>query len=70
MELYEKLTPLGRMGTSEELAKVVRFLLSGDASFVTGQTMTMDGGVSLQWPEGLCRELAGLNMDVTRKNKD
>ncbi|WP_319467385.1 SDR family oxidoreductase [uncultured Pseudodesulfovibrio sp.] len=67
MELYEKLTPLGRMGTSEELAKVVRFLLSGDASFVTGQTMTVDGGVSLQWPEGLCRELAGLDMDVTRK---
>ncbi len=69
MELYEKLTPMGRMGTSEELAKVVRFLLSDDASFVTGQTITMDGGTSLQWPEGTCRELAGLNMDVTRKPK-
>lgn len=70
-ELYEKLTPLGRMGTSLELAKVVRFLLSDDASFVTGQTLTMDGGVSLQWPEGLCRKLAGLDDNVTREsNKD
>lgn len=67
--LYERLTPLGRMGTSLECAEVVAFLLSDKASFVTGQNLTMDGGTSLQWPEGVCRELAGLNIDVTRKNK-
>ena len=70
-KLYEELTPLGRMGTSLELAKVVRFLLSDDASYITGQTLTMDGGVSLQWPEGVCRKLAGLDVNVTREsNKD
>lgn len=36
--------PLGRLGTSEEIAKVVRFLLSDDASFVTGSYYLIDGG--------------------------
>lgn len=66
-ELYEKITPLGRVGTSEECANVVDFLLSSKASFVTGQHMMLDGGTSLQWPEGLCREIAGINVNVTRK---
>lgn len=70
VELYEKLTPLGRMGSSLELAKTVRFLLSDDASFITGQILAMDGGVSLQWPEGVCREIAGLDIDVTRNGKE
>lgn len=36
--------PLGRLGTAEEVAKVVSFLLSGDASFVTGAYYLIDGG--------------------------
>ncbi|MBS3181661.1 SDR family NAD(P)-dependent oxidoreductase [Leucobacter manosquensis] len=36
--------PLGRLGRSEEIAKVVRFLLSDDASFVTGAYYLIDGG--------------------------
>jgi NAD(P)-dependent dehydrogenase (short-subunit alcohol dehydrogenase family) len=36
--------PLGRLGTSEEVAKVVRFLLSDDASFITGGYYLVDGG--------------------------
>jgi NAD(P)-dependent dehydrogenase (short-subunit alcohol dehydrogenase family) len=66
-ELYERLTPMRRMGSSEELAKIVRFLLGSDAACLTGQFLLMDGGVSLQWPEGVCRDLAGFNIDVTRK---
>lgn len=37
-------TPLGRIGTPEETAKVISFLLSDDASFVTGQVIGIDGG--------------------------
>lgn len=41
--------PLGRMGTPEEMAKGICFTLSDDAAYMTGSTMTMDGGVSLPW---------------------
>lgn len=37
-------TPLGRLGTGEDVAKACAFLLSDDASFITGQTLGVDGG--------------------------
>ncbi|SOD64502.1 Ketoacyl-synthetase C-terminal extension [Streptomyces zhaozhouensis] len=40
-------TPLGRLGRPEELAEVVVFLLSEQASWITGQTLVADGGLSL-----------------------
>lgn len=36
--------PMGRLGEPREDAKVVRFLLSDDASYITGQVLTVDGG--------------------------
>ncbi|MBI3230951.1 MAG: 3-oxoacyl-ACP reductase FabG [Burkholderiales bacterium] len=37
-------TPLGRCGEPEEVASIVSFLASSDASYMTGQTMFVDGG--------------------------
>lgn len=41
--------PMNRLGTPEEMAKGVCFTLSDDAAYMTGSTMTMDGGVGLPW---------------------
>jgi NAD(P)-dependent dehydrogenase (short-subunit alcohol dehydrogenase family) len=38
-------TPLGRMGRPEDIARAARFLLSADASFITGTQLVVDGGV-------------------------
>ncbi len=38
--------PARRLGTPEEVAAVVRFLVSDEASYVTGATLTVDGGIS------------------------
>jgi NAD(P)-dependent dehydrogenase (short-subunit alcohol dehydrogenase family) len=37
--------PLGRLGTADDVARAVLFLASGEADYVTGQTLTVDGGV-------------------------
>ena len=44
LEQLRLATPLERLGTGGDIAKAVRFLLSEDASFITGQTITVDGG--------------------------
>lgn len=38
-------TPLGRIGTPEEVAKIICFLASEQSSFVTGQVLRVDGGM-------------------------
>ena len=49
-EAAEAGTPLGRIGSADEVADVILFLLSDAASYVTGQTIVIDGGSSLPQP--------------------
>ena len=44
---WERRTPLGRIGEPEDLADVIAFLCSDDARFITGQTIVVDGGMTL-----------------------
>ncbi|HEY4057770.1 MAG TPA: SDR family oxidoreductase [Kofleriaceae bacterium] len=39
-------TPLGRLGTVNDVVGLVRFLISDAAGFITGQTLTVDGGIT------------------------
>ncbi|CQR47730.1 3-oxoacyl-[acyl-carrier-protein] reductase FabG [Paraliobacillus sp. PM-2] len=44
-EAMSDLIPLARLGKAEDVAHVVRFLASDDASYITGQTIQVDGGM-------------------------
>jgi len=41
----KSMIPMGRVGQPEEVAKVVRFLCSDDASYITGQVISVNGGM-------------------------
>ena len=44
LEQLRSTTPLQRLGTPEEMANVIAFLLSEDASYMTGSTVIASGG--------------------------
>ncbi|HAU86665.1 MAG TPA: 3-oxoacyl-ACP reductase [Lachnospiraceae bacterium] len=45
LSAVRKKIPMGRLGETEEIANVVAFLLSDKASYITGQTIVIDGGL-------------------------
>lgn len=45
MDMIKQLIPMDRVGEPEEVAKVVRFLCSDDASYITGQVISVNGGM-------------------------
>ena len=44
---YAKVIPLGKMGTPDDVAKVCLFLASEFSSYITGQTIAVDGGLTM-----------------------
>jgi 3-oxoacyl-[acyl-carrier protein] reductase len=46
-DLIKKMIPMKRLGQPEDIAKVVAFLAGPEASYITGQVITVDGGLSL-----------------------
>jgi 3-oxoacyl-[acyl-carrier protein] reductase len=44
-EIIKQIIPMGRVGLPEEIAKVVRFLCSDEASYITGQVISVNGGM-------------------------
>jgi 3-oxoacyl-[acyl-carrier protein] reductase len=45
IENLKKRIPLGRVGNADEVAGAVSFLCSKDASYITGQTLSVNGGL-------------------------
>ncbi len=45
LDNLKEMVPMGRVGQPEEIAKVVRFLCSEDASYITGQVVSVNGGM-------------------------
>jgi NAD(P)-dependent dehydrogenase (short-subunit alcohol dehydrogenase family) len=53
LPLFEAQYPVRRTGTPDDIANAVRFLVSDEASFITGHSLVVDGGMTIQLQEDL-----------------
>jgi len=60
-KLIVEITPLRNMGEAIDIAHLVEFLCSNKASFITGQCICVDGGLSVVGQESIARRLKGLS---------
>lgn len=47
-EYWERTIPLGRLATTADVAAAVRYLVSPEASFITGEVLSVDGGLAMR----------------------
>jgi NAD(P)-dependent dehydrogenase (short-subunit alcohol dehydrogenase family) len=59
MKLYKDFVPIGRIGNADDSVNLLEFLCSKKASFINGQAIFVDGGVSVVWPEELAKSISG-----------
>lgn len=60
---FEQQYPLRRVGKPEDIANAVNFLCTEEASFITGHTLVVDGGVTIQFQENLSVRLVKFYRD-------
>ena len=58
MQGFDDRLPMGRMGTSDEMAAAIAFLASDDASYITGSNLVVDGGLTAGTGQPAFRKLA------------
>lgn len=63
LSFFEQQYPLRRVGTPEDIANAVNFLCSEEAAFVTGHTLVVDGGLTIQLQENLSVRLVKFYRD-------
>lgn len=54
-KMIQRITPLNRMGNANDVANAVEFLCSEKSSFITGQSIFVDGGISIIGQESIAR---------------
>jgi NAD(P)-dependent dehydrogenase (short-subunit alcohol dehydrogenase family) len=56
VDRYRRLIPLGRMGRPQDIVNAIMFLAGEHASYITGQNIVVDGGLTLRSHESLIRD--------------
>jgi len=71
LAFYRRIIPIGRIPAAEDIANVVAFLCSPEASAITGQDLVVDGGLSLRAHEALARSVSAFSqVNFTRREEN